>query len=60
VYTHEGWHGRIRASAGVGATLLPERVEAFDRELGEILARRFPDDPLEVPHRLWALVCRAP
>ncbi len=59
-YTHRDWRGRVRASAGVGATLSPDEVAAFDRELGAVLEERFPGDPLEVPHRLWALVCRAP
>ena len=32
IYTHEAWRGRIRASAGVGASLAPEAVAAFDDE----------------------------
>ena len=52
--------GRIRASAGVGASLAPEAVERFDGELATLLADRFPEDPLAVPHRCFALVCRAP
>lgn len=59
IYSHEGWRGRIRASAGVGASLSPEGVVAFDAELREMLARWFPADPMVVPHRLWALVCRS-
>jgi hypothetical protein len=60
VYTHEAWRGRIRASAGVAASLPPERVVAFDADLRRLLATRFPDDPLTTPHRVFALVCRAP
>ena len=56
-YTHEGWRGRIRASAGIAAQLSPERVEAFDRELADLLATRFPQDPMAVHHRAFALVC---
>jgi len=59
-YTHEDWRGRIRASAGVGASLAPEAVARFDSALAALLAERFPDDPLAVPHRCFALVCRAP
>jgi SAM-dependent methyltransferase len=59
-YAHEAWRGRIRASAGIAASLSPERVEAFDSELAALLARDFPADPLAVAHRTWALVCRAP
>jgi len=56
VYSHEAWRGRIRASAGVGASLPPEQVAAFDPELAELLHTRFPQDPLPVHHRVFALV----
>ena len=59
-YSHAAWRGRIRASAGVAASLPPERVAEFDAELAKLLARRFQDDPLEIHHRVWALLCRAP
>ena len=59
-YTHEGWRGRIRASAGVGGSLDPERVEAFDREFAALLEQRFPQDPMGVHHRTFALGARAP
>lgn len=60
VYTHESWRGRVRACAGVGASLPPEAVARFDAEHAALLRARFPAEPLEVPHRLWALVARAP
>jgi SAM-dependent methyltransferase len=53
-YSHEGWRGRIRASAGVKASLKPEEIADFDRCLAEMLRDRFPADPLDVPHRIWA------
>ncbi|MCO5171631.1 MAG: class I SAM-dependent methyltransferase [Planctomycetes bacterium] len=59
-YTHEAWRGRIRASAGVGASLPSDAVARFDADLAALLAADFPRDPLVVPHRLWALVARAP
>ncbi len=59
-YSHEAWRGRVRASAGVGASLAPDRVEAFDAEHAALLKERFPGDPLQVLHRCFALVCRAP
>ena len=59
-YTHEAWRGRIRASAGVGGSLDPERVAAFDKELAEQLRKLFPEDPMGVHHRTLALVARAP
>lgn len=60
IYSHAAWRGRIRASAGVAASLAPPAVVAFDRELAVLLADRFPSDPLVVPHRVFAVVARAP
>jgi SAM-dependent methyltransferase len=60
IYTHEAWRGRIRASAGVGASLAPEAVAAFDDELRAMLAERFPDDPMRVLHRVYAAIGAAP
>lgn len=60
VYTPEAWRGRIRASAGVGASMPAERVEAFDEELADLLASSFPGSLLQVPHRVFAIVARAP
>jgi SAM-dependent methyltransferase len=54
-YSHEAWRGRIRASAGVAASLSPAEVETFDAELAAILAADFPDDPLAVPHCVSAV-----
>ena len=59
-YTHEAWRGRIRASAGVAASLPPDDVVRFDAELAALLAADFPADPLEVPHRVWAVVAVRP
>ncbi|HET7143063.1 MAG TPA: class I SAM-dependent methyltransferase [Anaerolineales bacterium] len=36
-YSHEAWRGRIRASAGVGASLSDEQVGKFDLELKSML-----------------------
>lgn len=52
-YTPEAWRGRIRASAGVAASLPPEDVVRFDTELAKLMERDFPGDVLEVPHRVW-------
>jgi SAM-dependent methyltransferase len=59
-YTHEAWRGRLRANARIGAMLPPEQVARFDAELGEMLAARFPQDPMLVPHRVFALVAERP
>jgi SAM-dependent methyltransferase len=59
-YSHEAWRGRIRASAGVGATLPDDKVAAFDEAHAAMLAARFPEDPLAVPHRVFAAIGRKP
>jgi ubiquinone/menaquinone biosynthesis C-methylase UbiE len=59
-YTPEDWRGRIRASSGVSATLAPEEVAAFDRDLQAMLAERFPADTLSILHRVFAVVARPP
>ena len=55
-YTHEAWRGRVRASAGIAASLPADRVQAFDSALAEAMARQFPADPLAVHHRVFILV----
>lgn len=57
-YTHEAWRGRIRASAGV-IDMPPEIVIQFDSTMKDMLWMHHPQDPMTVPHRVWALVCRA-
>lgn len=59
-YDHQAWRGRIRASAGVGGSLAPAAVAAFDQALGALLAAEFPGDLLQVPHRCFALTATAP
>ncbi|WP_348946534.1 class I SAM-dependent methyltransferase [Chitinibacter sp. FCG-7] len=57
-YSHEAWRGRIRASAGVAASLSPAAVAVFDQELAALLARDFHDDPLCIPHRVLMVYAR--
>jgi len=59
-YTPEAWRGRVRATAGVGASLTPRRVEAFDRALAALLASRFPDPVLTVTQRMFVVIGRRP
>jgi SAM-dependent methyltransferase len=59
-YSHEAWRGRIRASAGIGASLSPEGVTAFDRELQALVAEKFPQEPFAVLHRVFTAIGRAP
>jgi SAM-dependent methyltransferase len=57
-YTREAWRGRIRASAGVSASLAPAAVGVFDSEHAALLRAQFPQEPLDVPHRILAIVAR--
>jgi SAM-dependent methyltransferase len=60
-YSHVAWRGRIRArSAGVAASLPPDAVAKFDTELAALLVKHVSADLFDVPHRVWALTCRAP
>ena len=59
-YAHEGWLGRIRASSGVSASLPPDAVERFDAAHRELLAGDFPAEPLQIPHRVFAIFGRNP
>lgn len=58
-YSHEAWVGRVRASAPIAGTLDAEGVQACSQELTAILHERFAEDPLAVPHRVWAVTARA-
>jgi SAM-dependent methyltransferase len=60
VYTHVGWRGRIRASAGIGADLPEAMVDEFDQEHARVLASQFPEAHLNVPHRVFAVIGRKP
>lgn len=52
IYSHEGWRGRIRASAGIAA-LSEEARGLFDAEHAALLTQGFPAEPLRIPHRIW-------
>ena len=58
-YSHEGWCGRIRASAGVTA-LEADQAARFEAEHRALLAQSFLREPLAVPHRIFAIIAKAP
>jgi SAM-dependent methyltransferase len=58
-YSHEAWVGRIRASAPIAGTLDEDGVRVCSQELTTMLAERFPEDQLAIPHRLWAVTAQA-
>ncbi|MFQ5505975.1 MAG: class I SAM-dependent methyltransferase [Planctomycetota bacterium] len=56
-FTHESWRGRIRTCNGVGSGAMSDsELEAFDAELQALLVEEFPEEPLHVVHRVWAVV----
>jgi SAM-dependent methyltransferase len=57
-YSHEAWVGRIRASAPIAGTLDGDGVRACSKELTAMLHERFTEDPLAVPHRVWAVTAK--
>ena len=58
-YTHAAWLGRVRASAGVGASLDDAAVGVFNSAHEAVLGERFAEDPLRVPHRVWVMIAEA-
>jgi SAM-dependent methyltransferase len=50
-FTHESWRGRFRACRGIGASLSPQEVAAFDRDHAELLDRTV-DPSFTVLHRV--------
>lgn len=42
-FTRESWHGRMRACRGVGASMSPEEVAAWDKEHWQMLADNAPE-----------------
>jgi len=55
-YKPEAWRGRIRASAGVKASLLESQVEEFDSALEKTIKKDFPEEILSIPHRCWTVI----
>ena len=56
-FTRESWRGRIRACRGVGATLAPEQITAFDRD-HDALLRTITPEHFSVIHRIDAHLFR--
>lgn len=58
-YSHEAWRGRIRASAGISASLSKIEVEQFDQEHAAELKKLFPEEILRILHRCFIVVADA-
>lgn len=59
-YSHEAWRGRIRASAGIAASLDQTEVEKFDQEHSKDLQLRFPESDLKILHRCFTIIASPP
>lgn len=55
-YNQEQWRGRIRASAGVGASLSQDKITKFDNQLKTLLQNKYAN-VIEIPHRVFCLIC---
>jgi SAM-dependent methyltransferase len=55
-YARADWRGRIRASAGIAASLAADAVTRFDADHRAMLERDFPADPLIIPHCVSAVI----
>jgi SAM-dependent methyltransferase len=60
VYTKAAWRGRVRASAGIGASLEPQQIAKFDSEHSALLDRFTSSDPIPVPHAIFVATGRNP
>jgi SAM-dependent methyltransferase len=59
-FTRESWRGRMRACRGVGATLRPDEIAAFDAELGRLLDGITGGEEFSIMHRIDAHLLRPP
>ena len=57
IFTKEAWLGRVLTCRGVGASLPPEGVKAFEEEYRVMLAQY--DEPLRLKHRIHIELYRA-
>ncbi|WP_434361881.1 methyltransferase domain-containing protein [Parasalinivibrio latis] len=60
IYTPGDWRGRIRASAGIAASLSEEKVADFDAVLKAKLESDFPGELLAIPHRVFIVRAFSP
>jgi hypothetical protein len=58
-FDRKSWRGRIRASRGIGASLPPDQVEAFDAAHAVLLDKIAPEVFL-IKHRIDARILRFP
>jgi ubiquinone/menaquinone biosynthesis C-methylase UbiE len=57
IFTHDEWRGRMRTSTEIGGSLSKEEVLLFDNDLENLLKSNFSGTMLEIPHRMFSIVC---
>lgn len=55
--TQDEWRGRMRTSTEIGGSLSKDEVMLFDKELDILLKSNFAGGMLEIPHRMFVIVC---
>ena len=61
MFRAKGERGPARPGVAIGDQVLDlAAVARFDEALAQVLARDYPDTPLDVPHRLWAMLGERP
>ena len=54
--THEDWRRCIRTTAGVAASMTPDKVELFDQEPAALFQTNYPTPMLQVHHQAWVAI----
>lgn len=58
-FSHEKWLGRIRTCNGVGSgSLTSQQVQAFNKELGQLMQDKYPHQPIPIYHRVFAVIAQ--
>lgn len=56
-FTHDEWKGKMRTDGSIGGSLQHEEVKAFDKTLSLLLKEQFKGDVVQVPHRMFSVIC---
>lgn len=56
-FTHDEWKGKMRTDPSIVGSLQHEEVKAFNIALSLLLEEQFEGNVLEVPHRLFSVIC---
>jgi len=56
-FTHQAWINRMRTCNGLHA-IRADQKEQFENDLLELLSKKYPEEPLLIPHRVWCVIGR--